>query len=271
MNQLSTFCLRPLLLFALVMPVSGRDSAQEIDRIALREATRRQCAITKGDAALNRAKTHLARGNVAKANREFRAALKMFPNTIVSEQLRKEAINGLCISGIQLAKQKVAKGHSKEAAAMCREILSPRYDPSFRPAVELLVRLQQPVEFSQRQRTGFVAKVEEVKGLLEEAGNYYNTGRFDLAFRKYDQVLILDPYNVAARRGQERINLAKIHYGNEAVNETRSRQLEKVQNGWEGPVREFGQIVGSSSESRARDTTGKARINNKLNTIIVPR
>ena len=59
--------------------------------------------------------------------------------------------------------------------------------------------------------------------------------------KKYDQVLALDPYNVAARRGQERIDLTKTHYGEEAYNETRARQLWQVQKGWEEPVRQYGQ------------------------------
>ena len=63
-----------------------------------------------------------------------------------------------------------------------------------------------------------------MKKLLSDADGYYNSGRYDLAFKKYEQVLNLDPYNVAARHGEERINLTKTHYGEEAFNETRSQQ-----------------------------------------------
>ena len=55
----------------------------------------------------------------------------------------------------------------------------------------------------------FIAKVEDVKKLLSDAEGYYNSGRYDLAFKKYEQVLNLDPYNVAARRGEERIDLTQ--------------------------------------------------------------
>src|SRR6266513_2295366 len=73
-----------------------------------------------------------------------------------------------------------------------------------------------------------IAEVEEVKQLLTEADGFYNSGRYDLAFKRYDQVLTLDPYNTAARRGQEKINNTKYKYGEEAYNETRSRQLWQV-------------------------------------------
>ena len=117
----------------------------------------------------------------------------------------------------------------------------------------------------------FLSKVEEVKKLLTDAEGYYSSGRYDLAFKKYEQVLNLDPYNVAARRGQERINLAKTHYSQEAYNETRSQQLWQVQKGWEEPVRPSGQTVTPITDAFTKNATGTARITHKLNTIIIPR
>jgi general secretion pathway protein D len=117
----------------------------------------------------------------------------------------------------------------------------------------------------------FLSKVEEVKKLLTEAEGCYSSGRYDLAFKKYEQVLNLDPYNVAARRGEERINLTKTHYGQEAYNETRSQQLWQVQKGWEEPVRPSAQTVAPITDAFTKDATGTARITHKLNTIIIPR
>jgi type II secretory pathway component GspD/PulD (secretin)/tetratricopeptide (TPR) repeat protein len=117
----------------------------------------------------------------------------------------------------------------------------------------------------------FLSKVEEVKKLLTDAEGYYSSGRYDLAFKKYEQVLNLDPYNVAARRGEERINLTKTSYGREAYNETRSQQLWQVQKGWEEPVRPSGQSVAPITDAFTKDATGTARITRKLNTIIIPR
>src|SRR5436190_8468975 len=117
----------------------------------------------------------------------------------------------------------------------------------------------------------FLSKVEEVKKLLTDAEAYYDSGRYDLAFKKYEKVLNLDPYNVAARRGEERINLTKTHYGQEAYNETRSQQLWQVQKGWEEPVRPLGQTVAPITDAFTKDATGTARITHKLHTIIIPR
>src|SRR6266513_2451102 len=94
---------------------------------------------------------------------------------------------------------------------------------SYRRAKRPWSEVKPPGYFNKTMGPKFIAKVEYVKQLLTEADGFYNSGRYDLAFKRYDQVLTLDPYNTAARRGQEKINNTKYKYGEEAYNETRSR------------------------------------------------
>ena len=245
--------------------------AQNINRVAAREVSRRQAALPQGEAALARGKAAMSTGNFVVACEEFRVAVSLLPDAVVGGKAHDEAVSGFCVSGIKLAQQRIAEGKYTEAEAICREMLGDRYDPTFRPAAELLARLQEPGYFNRTLGPKFLSKVEEVKKLLSDADGYYNSGRYDLAFKKYEQVLNLDPYNVAARRGEEKLNLTKTHYGEEAYNETRSRQLWQVQKGWEEPVRPYGQTVGAITDAFTKDTTGTARITHKLNTIIIPR
>jgi general secretion pathway protein D len=118
---------------------------------------------------------------------------------------------------------------------------------------------------------GFANKVEEVKRLLAEADAYYQTGQYDKAMKSYDRVLALDPYNTAARRGQERVNNTKYQYGEEAYNETRARHLWKVEEAWQQPVRKYG-AVGPAADNKGRGVVerGTAQMTNKLNSIIIP-
>jgi general secretion pathway protein D len=225
----SWFSLSLAIILALVVCVTT--FAQNTNTVAEREATRRQAALPRGQEALGRAKAAMAEGNYTVAREEFRAALTFLPDAVISEKSHDEAVAGFCASGMKLAEQKVAEGKYGKAEAICREILSNRYDPNCRPAAEMLARLQAPGTVNRTVGPKFLSKVEEVKRLLVDAEGYYMSGRYDLAFKKYEQVLALDPYNVAARRGEERLNLTKTHYGEEAYNETRSRQLWEVQKG----------------------------------------
>ena len=244
---------------------------QNFQGVADREIQRRQTAIPQGEAALARGKAAMEAKNFTLAHEEFRTAVTYLPDAVVSGKAHDKAVEGFCKSGVTLAEQRIAEGRYAEAEAILREILSDRYDLNCRPAMALLTHLQQPGYFNKTMGPKFIAKVEEVKALLTEADGYYNSGRYDLAFKKYDQVLNLDPYNVAARRGQEKIDNAKYRYGEEAYNETRGRSLWQVEKGWEEPVHQYGQAVAPFAEAFARDASGTARITTKLNTIIIPR
>ncbi len=220
---------------------------------------------------MERGKLALQTKDFARAHDEFRVAVTFLPDALTTAAEHDAAVAGFCESGVKLTEQRIAEGKYAEAEQIVREVVSDRYDPNCRQALELLAHLAEPGYFNKTMGPKFIAKVEEVKKLLSDADGYYNSGRYDLAFKKYEQVLNLDPYNVAARRGEERINLNKTHYGEEAFNETRSQKLWQVQKGWEEPVRQYGQTVGPISDAFARDAGGTARITNKLNSIIIPK
>src|SRR5437016_1917577 len=267
--------LRSLLFFGFIAfsqsLISLSSFGQNFQGVADREIQRRQSAIPQGEAALARGKAAMQAKNFTLAHEEFRTAVTYLPDAVVSGKAHDKAVEGFCKSGVALAEQRIAEGKYAEAEAILGEILSDRYDPNCRPAAQLLAHLQQPGYFNKTMGSKFIAKVEEVKALLTEADGYYNSGRYDLAHKKYDQVLNLDPYNVAARRGQEKIDNAKYRYGEEAYNEARARNLWEVEKGWEEPVRQYGQAVAPFADAFARDASGTARITTKLNTIIIPR
>ncbi|MGZ4984853.1 MAG: Amuc_1098 family type IV pilus outer membrane protein, partial [Chthoniobacterales bacterium] len=259
--------LASLLLVSLISPLR----AQDAQRAAEREIARRDAALPRGTEALARGKASMAQGNYVQAHEDFRVAVAYLPDAVVSGKAHDEAIEGFCKSGLKVAELRVQEGKYNEAEALCQEMLSDQYDPNCKPAMKLLASLREPGQINRTMGPKFIAKVEEVRKLLFDADGYYNSGRYDLAFKKYEQVLNLDPYNTAARRGQEKINNQKTHYGEEAYNETRSRSLWQVQKGWENPVRQYGTTTGPAGETGVKEATGTARISNKLNTIIIPK
>ena len=154
------------------------------------------------------------------------------------------ALDGFCESGVKLAEQRVAEAKYEEAEQILNEILTDAYNPNCREARTLLTHLHDPGYINKTMGPKFLAKVEEVKRLLTEAEGFYQSGRYDMAMKRYDQVLNLDPYNTAARKGQERIDLTKYQYGTQAYNETRGRAMWQVEHGWEQPVRQYGTGAG---------------------------
>ncbi len=240
--------------------------AQSLERISRKDVAKRQ-AVSPLTEALARGQAAMRNHDFSRAHEEFRTAVGLF----TSGKAHRTAVDGFCKSGVALARQRIADGKYSEAESVLRECLDQRYDPKYRPAAKLLAKLQRPENSNRTMGPRFIAKVEEVRNLLAEADDYYASSRYDLAFKKYEQVLALDPYNVAARRGQEKIDQAKSRYGQEAYGESRARSLWHVEKAWEQPVRQYGQTLGQNVDGFQRDATGTARISNKLNSIIIPR
>jgi len=242
-------------------------SAQNVDRISKREVERRQAALPRGAEALARAQAAMHAKKYVVAHDEFRSALNSLPDALTSAKAHDEALAGFCESGVKVAEQDIADGKFAEAESVLREVLEDRYDPNCRPALELLAHLQQPGYFNKTMGPSFIEKVEEVKKLLADADGYYDSGRFDLAFKKYEEVLALDPYNSAARRGEEKIDNAKYRYGEDGYNETRGRQLSDVQKGWQQPLRQYGRTASEIFNPASGNLSDTARITNKLRDI----
>jgi general secretion pathway protein D len=263
--------------------------AQTPDSVAEREVQRRQAAIPQGESALARGNSAMKAKNYTLAHEEFRTALTYLPDSVVSGKAHDQAVDGFCKSGVALAEARIAEGRNADAEAILSEILSNRYDPKYRPAHLLYTRLRQPGSFDKTsfdktvrtENSGevdcagkpappFPERVERVKELLADADSAYQSGRYDLAMKRYDQVLCLDRYNTAARRGQEKIDNTKYQYGEEAYNETRGRQLWKVEEAWQEPVRKYGAVGPSAAVGAQRELGGTALISKKLSSIIIP-
>jgi general secretion pathway protein D len=260
-----------LIMSGLIICLLPVTQAQNVKVIADREAARRQAHIPRGEEVLARAQAELHTKQYAQAHEDFRAALRYLPDSPAAGKSYSAALDGFCESGVKLAEQRMAEGKYEESEVILNEILSDPYNPNCREARTLLTHLHDPGYINKTMGPKFLAKVEEVKKLLTEAEGFYQSGRYDMAMKRYDQVLNLDPYNTAARKGQERIDNTKYQYGVQAYNETRGRALWQVEHGWEEPVRQYGTSTGPIENAVARDSSNTARIRNKLDSIIIPR
>ncbi len=122
------------------------------------------------------------------------------------------------------------------------------------------------------QSAQFIAPVQQVKQLFAEAQGFYDTARYDLAYKRYEQILALDPYNDAARKGQERVDLARAKHGNPAsYDHTRGHLLRQVDQGWDLPANRKGADADARRNlGKVRDEQSTAAITRKLQSLIIP-
>jgi general secretion pathway protein D len=238
---------------------------------AERELARRYDYTARGKAALEIARAALREKDFETAMNQYKLAADLIPNSANTAGLYAEAVNGFCKASVRFAEQRISEGRYVDAQNQLKLVLSEQYNPRCHEAIVILSRLETPGYYNQTIGPKFAAKIDEVKRLLLEAQGFYDTGRFDMAMKRYDQVLTLDPYNIAARQGMEQVNLKRSQYSDAAYNETRSRLLWRLEKGWEMPVRKFNVSAETTVIQNDQDAAGTARIMAKLQRIIIPR
>lgn len=236
-----------------------------------RELARRQDYTRRGEQALEAAKRAMQEKDYETAVSQYKLACDLIPNSENTHGLYAEAISGFCRASVRYAEQRIAEGRYADAETQLRVVLDERYNPRCKDAVVILSRLETPGYYNQTIGPKFRGRVEEVKKLHLDAEGFYDTGRYDLAMKRYDQVLNIDKYNIAARQGQEKVNVARDQYANAAYNETRSRMIWQLDNAWQSPVRKFNTQAETFIYQTDTDAAGTARINAKLQKIIIPR
>ena len=221
------------------------------------------------------------KGNAAVADNDYESAYALFKSAVdtlpqsgdASSEIRKQALGGFCNAAVLLARQRVSEGRYADARTTVEVVLENRYDPNYGPAKTLRSQLMDPQGFTDRGTITprHVANIEEVKRLIQEGDGYYATGRYDIAFKRCEQALNIDKYNIAARRLMEKINGARQQYADAAYSETRGAMLADVDKAWGLPLRKFTDGQTAIVEQPQMDSRGSQAINNKLDTIIIPR
>jgi general secretion pathway protein D len=244
---------------------SGAESVADRTVARKEEDVRRaRAAIESGDAAMKQR-------DYETAFAQYKAACDLLPESDVTHHLRADALNGLDDAACSLAEQRISEGRYEDAQNLCKAVLDPQYDPNCHRAIVLMAHLEDPDYYNKTITPRFRGNIEAVKDLFIEAKGYEQTGQYDKAYQDYDKILNLDPYNNAARKGQEEVNELRDQYATEGYNETRSELLWQLDNGWQMPVHKFGVKGTENFNPTQTDVRHTEYITNKLNRIIIPK
>ena len=247
-------------------------SSGDLQTTAQTEVARRQSLALSADDNLRQGDAAMLREDYEDAVRFYRTATDSLPDAPATGDRRRLAMKKFFDASIKLAELRILEGRYPDAETVAKVILRPEYDPNYEPAIDLLQHLEDPEYYNQTVTPKHIAKVQQVKKYLLEGSQYYDTGRYDLAFKRYEQVLALDPYNDAARRGEERVDLAKARHGEKTgYPETRGRLIAETSDAWELPVRRSNLNTDPRRNIQAvNDSSGTVAITRKLQSIVIP-
>ena len=270
----------------------GSSAAQPSSPILAAESeraiVRSQENLLKARSLMRQAREKQSQKNLKAAYEDASEAMAMTPSGEAAKSERSALVTDYTSISLAYARQLISdgvftdsiaerngitdnSGHPLSAESITKSILDPSINPGSMEAVRLLSDLEQPEVFNKTITPKSAAKRDEVIKLLKEASGLAQSGRNALALTKYEEILLIDPYNNAARKGMEAIHNTTLQYANEAYNETRGRMLWQVEKSWERPPHKA--KLGRSTETvgRQQDLRGTDQIVAKLNTIIIPR
>ncbi len=240
------------------------------------EKTRREEAGFKATEALSQGDKLLKAGELDKALAQYQFAVKTLKSDTpafrsamlgISTIKMKQAEEALGTNDIAKAKSLMAE--ARQASPNNRELES--WISKLNARIATWEDKRKDVESTENNpavTAEFKDKVVKVQKLFYEGDRLKETGQFDAARKRYEQVLALDPYNKSARERLEKLQKYQLHAAKEAHETARMEAMNAVTERWSEGV-----IAETSSSKSVADLGGTisnvARINKKLQDIII--
>lgn len=220
------------LLIATLLSSSGLLSAQ--GDLASREVAKRAAASQRAHALLEKGDASYEANDYNSAVTVYRSALSELPKggDEIAE-LRAATIQRFSQAAVERARAFTKMGDYAAANDLLDEVEAVNDSLDAAAAQEMRKKIEDPIRTNPALTKEHSANVDQVRQLLYEAHGFLDLGQFDRAQMTYEDVLRIDPYNKAARRGTERVLWYKTDYATAAYDETRAAMLKDVAAQWE--------------------------------------
>jgi general secretion pathway protein D len=261
---------------AIALPIflTGASLAQDggaRSALAQRELERRQASVQEGQMLLLKGDEAYLAGKYKEALEAYAGARESFPDAPATAELKAAATQRYAQSSVEYGRELSRKGDVAGAKVAVDKVLADGVAPNDPMANAFRAELDDPIRTNPALTKEHAADVDQVRRLLYMAQGEFDLGKYDDARRYYENIIRIDPYNKAARRGLERVSAAKTAYQRSALDHSRAEVLAEVDAAWQLPLApelvvpeltEFGRADGSRSPSIS--------LSAKLQRIVIP-
>lgn len=206
-------------------------SGDSQDSIKAREAARRKAKTGEALELLQQGRTCYSQKEYVQALEKYEAAWKVLPKAPATQKLQEFLVKSIGDASIAVAMEYSRIGRYDEAEQLLLDVLE--REPNNKRARHELSLMRDPVRTNPALTPEHVKNVEEVNRLLTLAYGHYDLGNYDAAYAEFNRVIKIDPYNVAARRGQEAVSKRRSTYYRAAYDSYRAKALAEVDALWE--------------------------------------
>jgi general secretion pathway protein D len=258
------------------MQQQGDSAAQAAEM----ETVKRRQLVFSANQSIDDGQRLLATAKYDEAADRFQYALDALNNGGSSAPLYNRAEAGLAAAKAGQAEELAKDAKFAQSAARLKEAIALQpQNPAYRRDLEDLKGEQMAYEKQVHDVEGtthnpavtdeFRDRVATVQKLLFQGDDYFKTGQFDLAEETYSKVLILDPYNKAAREKMDHVERYKYRAAGFRHEEYEDEAFVKVNQDWSEAISPDivappTQTVVSTSPSERADIT------RKLQSIVIP-
>ncbi len=237
-------------------PVQAGTGADGTQSVAEKEVARRNAAASQAQQLMETGDRARTDKDYAAALDAYKAAYGLLPNAPLFAVQRRQALERFAETSVLRAQQLAEGGRYSEANALLESVLSDAYAPDHRGARKLREQLKDPERFNPALTPKHVENIQEATRLLILAQGNFDIGEYNLARDTFNQVLLIDPSNQAARRGLERTEKQITHYLADARNHTRANALREVDSLWEDDIPPSISISGADVADRGGSAGG---------------
>lgn len=259
------------ILMAGALPAQESNNGNKGLVLADKELARRLALVQEGQMLLQKGDDAYTSGKYREATEAYAGARNAFPDATASAELREAATRRYILASVEYGHELSRKGDVAGAKAAVDKVLEPAVAPNDSYAKAFRAELDDPIRSNPALSKKYAANVDEVRRLLYTAQGAFDLGKFDESQNRYKDVLRIDPYNTAARRGMELVAARKSSYLDSARDHARAEYLGAVDGAWElplapdlvVPVLPRGEVDGGTQLSFIP-------VRNKISRIIVP-
>ncbi len=206
-------------------------SGDSQDSINAREAARRKAKTSEALELLQQGRTAYSQKEYVQALEKYEAAWKVLPKAPATQKLQEFLVKSIGDASIAVAMEYSRIGRYDEAEQLLLDVLE--REPNNKRARHELSLMRDPVRNNPALTPEHVKNVEEVNRLLTLAYGHLDLGNYDAAYAEFNRVIKIDPYNTAARRGQEAVSKRRSNYYKAAHDSYRAKALAEVDAVWE--------------------------------------
>lgn len=244
--------------------IMADSSGSRVAGLANREIMRRYARLDDAKAAIARGDSLFIEGDYEGSLSSYQAAVSAIPNAPEAAEWLAYASLKYADCAVVVAKERAKQGKVDDARQALNDALV--LQPEHKNARKLLDNLSNPnVDLPvSAQQTAQIARGLHLAASTVELGNY------DQGIAHYQDVLRIDPYSTAARRGIENAERRRQQYFRAAYDHQRSKMLAQVDEMWEDKVPTNVTALAATPIPLARGRSAGAYLTEKMDRIILP-